>query len=63
MTTNYEPQTRKSGGTSIWKIVLIVIAVLIALSIIGPLLKFAFWLGVIGLAVVGAVTLYMYSKK
>ncbi|MGB3301840.1 hypothetical protein [Gordonia sp. (in: high G+C Gram-positive bacteria)] len=63
MATNYETNTRKSGGASIWKILLIVVAVLIALSIVGPLLKAVFWLGLIGLAVVGAATLYFNSKK
>ncbi|WP_035718502.1 hypothetical protein [Gordonia shandongensis] len=55
MSTELTP--KKSGGTDVWKIVLIVIAVLIALSIIGPLLKAAFWIVLIGLAVVGAATL------
>ncbi|WP_040518157.1 hypothetical protein [Gordonia neofelifaecis] len=61
MSTNLEP--RKSNSTSIWKIVLIVIAVLIALSIIGPLLKAAFWVVLIGLAIVGAGALFFGGKK
>ncbi|MGB3698042.1 MAG: hypothetical protein WBA05_11475 [Gordonia sp. (in: high G+C Gram-positive bacteria)] len=61
MSTDLQP--RKSGSASIWKIVLIVIAVLIALSIIGPLLKAAFWLVLIGLAVVGAGVLLFGGKK
>lgn len=61
MSTNLEP--RKSGSVSIWKIVLIVIAVLIALSILGPLLKAAFWLVVIGLAIVGAGALFFSGKS
>lgn len=61
MSTHLEPH--KSSGTSIWKVVLIVIAVLIVLSIIGPLLKAAFWLVLIGLAVVGAGALFFSGKK
>lgn len=46
-----------NSGTSIWKIVAIVIAILVVVSLIGPIVKAVFWIGLFALAVVGGYTL------
>ncbi len=46
-----------STGVSVWKIVAIVIAILVVVSLIGPIVKAAFWIGLFALAVVGAYSL------
>ncbi|WP_132991988.1 hypothetical protein [Gordonia zhaorongruii] len=51
-----------SGGMSIWKIVAVVIAILIVVSMIGPLVKAAFWIGLLALVVVGAYSLLKAGK-
>ena len=47
----------ESTGTSVWKIVAIVIAMLIVASMIGPIVKAAFWIALVILAVIGGYTL------
>ncbi|GEE03976.1 hypothetical protein nbrc107696_44220 [Gordonia spumicola] len=47
-----------STGVSVWKIVAIVIAVLAVVSLIGPILHAAFWIGLFALAVIGAYSLF-----
>ncbi len=47
-----------STGVSIWKIVAIVIAIIVAVSLIGPILHAAFWIGLFALAAVGAYSLF-----
>ncbi|MGO3328529.1 hypothetical protein [Gordonia sp. (in: high G+C Gram-positive bacteria)] len=57
MSTSTENTTSTESGTSIWKIVAIVIAILVVVSLIGPIVKAVFWLGLLALAVVGAYSL------
>lgn len=42
---------------SIWKILAIVIGILVVVSLIGPIVKAVFWLGLLALAVVGGYSL------
>ncbi|MCF8571161.1 hypothetical protein L5G32_12865 [Gordonia sp. HY002] len=50
--------TNTGSGTSIWKILAIVVAILVVVSLIGPIVKAVFWLGLLALAVVGAYSLF-----
>lgn len=52
-----------STGTSFWKVLGIIVAVLIGLAIIGPLLKGLFWIAFVALAVYGAVVLFKRSRN
>ncbi|GAA4641712.1 hypothetical protein [Gordonia humi] len=56
--STFTDNTGTSNGTSIWKIVAIVIAILVVVSLIGPIVKAVFWLGLLALAGVGVYTLF-----
>ncbi|MCF8606910.1 hypothetical protein L5I01_26505 [Gordonia sp. HY442] len=49
--------TSTGSGMSIWKILAIVIGILVVVSLIGPIVKAVFWLGLLALAVVGGYSL------
>lgn len=51
------PQGTNTGGLGFWKVLGIIAVVLIALVMIGPLLKGLFWIVLLGLAVYGAYVL------
>lgn len=59
--TDNTPTT--SGGLGFWKILGIIAVVLIALAMIGPLLKGLFWIALIGLAGYGGYMLYRSRKN
>lgn len=59
MTTSTSPST----GTSFWKILGVIVAVLIVLAFIGPLLKGLFWIGFVALAIYGAVVLFKRMRN
>lgn len=55
--STFTDNTSTTSGTSIWKIVAIVIAILVLVSLIGPIVKAVFWIGLFALAVVGAYSI------
>ena len=55
--------TSNSTGTSFWKILGIIVAVLIGLAIIGPLLKGLFWLAFVALAIYGGFILFRRMRN
>lgn len=55
--------TSNSTGTSFWKVLGIIVAVLIGLAIIGPLLKGLFWLAFVALAVYGGFVLFRRMRS
>ncbi len=55
--------TQHSNGTSFWKILGIIVAVLIVLALVGPLLKGLFWIAFVALAVYGAVMFFRRNKS
>ncbi|MFW0789056.1 hypothetical protein [Gordonia sp. CPCC 205333] len=55
--------TSNTNGTSFWKILGVIVAVLIFLAIIGPLLKGLFWLAFVALAVYGGFVLFRRSRN
>ncbi|WOC13152.1 hypothetical protein [Gordonia sp. MP11Mi] len=58
MSTFTDNNSGTKSGTSIWKIVAIVIAILVVVSLIGPIVKAVFWIGLFALAVVGAYSIF-----
>ena len=70
MTTSYDSTSTSSNGTNnngsgmgFWKILGIVVVALIALAIIGPVLKGLFWVGLIALAIYGGYMLFRSSRS
>ncbi|MFT4126517.1 MAG: hypothetical protein QM662_09830 [Gordonia sp. (in: high G+C Gram-positive bacteria)] len=65
MNSTHEPQTTTttSGGLGFWKLLALVVVALIALAMIGPVLKALFWIGVTALAVYGGYMLWKTSTK
>ncbi|MFW0784150.1 hypothetical protein AAFP35_06475 [Gordonia sp. CPCC 206044] len=52
-----------SQGLGFWKILGIIAVVLLALAIVGPLLKGLFWIAFVALAIYGGWVLLRSSKK
>ena len=69
MTTSYDSTSTSSksnnngSGMGFWKILGIVVVALIALAIIGPVLKGLFWIGLIALAIYGGYMLFRSSRS
>ncbi|ACY22734.1 hypothetical protein Gbro_3542 [Gordonia bronchialis DSM 43247] len=55
--------THTTNGLNFWKVLGIIAVVLIALAVIGPLLKGLFWLALIALAIYGGLMLFRSSKR
>lgn len=51
-----ETNHTRTSGTSFWKIIAIVVVALVALSLLGTIVKALLWLALAGLVVVGAIT-------
>lgn len=64
MTTSTDPHTSTDrSGFGFWKVLAIVVVAIIALSMIGPLLKGLFWIAVIALAGYGGYMLFRASRS
>ncbi|NDK89470.1 hypothetical protein GYA93_07715 [Gordonia desulfuricans] len=61
MNTSTEPTNRTAFG--FWKVLAIIAVALIALAMLGPIIKGLIWIGFIGLAVYGAIALYRISRS
>ncbi|GAB24045.1 hypothetical protein GOPIP_061_00520 [Gordonia polyisoprenivorans NBRC 16320 = JCM 10675] len=61
-TTTHDGSARRNGP-NFWKVLGIIAIVLIALAMLGPILKGLFWIGLIGLAVYGAIMLLRASRS
>lgn len=55
--------THTNNGLTFWKVLGIIAVALLALAIIGPLLKGLFWIAIIALAIYGGFMLLRSSKK
>ncbi|MFL1599592.1 hypothetical protein [Gordonia amicalis] len=55
--------TSTDSGTTFWKVLGIIAVVLIALAVIGPLLKGLFWIALIALALYGGYMLFRSKSK
>ncbi|WP_279104739.1 hypothetical protein [Gordonia paraffinivorans] len=55
--------TTTNSSNTFWKILGVVAVVLIALAVVGPLLKGLFWIALIGLALYGGWVLLFRSKS
>lgn len=55
--------THTTNNLNFWKVLGIIAVVLIALAVIGPLLKGLFWLALIALAIYGGFMLFRSSKR
>lgn len=60
-TTTHDSSART--GPNFWKVLGIIAIVLIALAMLGPILKGLFWIGLIGLAVYGGIMLFRASRS
>ncbi|MYR08900.1 hypothetical protein GTV32_22440 [Gordonia sp. SID5947] len=58
MTTPTNSTGTTGTGFGFWKILGIIAVVLLALAIVGPLLKGLFWIALFGLAIYGGYMLY-----
>ncbi|MEP9393798.1 hypothetical protein ABLE94_16285 [Gordonia sp. VNK1] len=64
MNTSTESHKTTSGsGLTFWKVLGIIAVALIALAMIGPILKGLFWVALIALAIYGGVMLVRSSRK
>ncbi|RPA61083.1 hypothetical protein EF294_10600 [Gordonia oryzae] len=61
-TTTHDGSARRTGP-NFWKVLGIIAIVLIALAILGPILKGLFWIGLIGLALYGGIMLVRASRN
>ncbi len=58
MTTSTNPNGTTGNGIGFWKVLGIIAVVLLALAMVGPLLKGLFWIALFGLAIYGGWMLY-----
>ncbi|NDZ94151.1 hypothetical protein G3I13_12705 [Streptomyces sp. SID6673] len=58
MTTPTTPTNTTGNGLGFWKVLGIIAVVLLALAMVGPLLKGLFWIALFGLAIYGGYMLY-----
>ncbi|AZG48530.1 hypothetical protein [Gordonia insulae] len=58
MTTSMTPNGTTGNKLGFWKILGIIAVVLLALAMVGPLLKGLFWIALIGLAIYGGFMLF-----
>ncbi|MEE3850877.1 hypothetical protein VZC37_11080 [Gordonia sp. LSe1-13] len=59
MTTSTNPNgTTNNSGMNFWKVLGVIAVVLLALAMVGPLLKGLFWIALFGLAIYGGYALY-----
>ncbi|GAC47399.1 hypothetical protein [Gordonia aichiensis] len=69
MTTSYNSTGTSSNnngngsGMSFWKVLGIVVIALIALALLGPILKGLFWIGLVVLAIYGGYMLFRSSRS
>ncbi|MGV9825435.1 MULTISPECIES: hypothetical protein [unclassified Gordonia (in: high G+C Gram-positive bacteria)] len=61
--TSGDPQKPNGSGLGFWKILGIIVVALLALAMIGPLLKGLFWVALIALAGYGGYMLYRSSRS
>ncbi|GAB10273.1 hypothetical protein GOARA_056_00200 [Gordonia araii NBRC 100433] len=59
----YSPNTGSGGGGGLWKALAIIVIGLLALMILYPLIKSLIWLGILALAIYGAVMLFVDKDK
>ena len=69
MTTSYDSTGTSSNnngngsGMGFWKVLGIVVITLIALALLGPILKGLFWIGLVVLAIYGGYMLFRSSRS
>ena len=70
MTTSYDSTSTSSNsnnnngsGMGFWKVLGIVVITLIALALLGPILKGLFWIGLVVLAIYGGYMLFRSSRS
>ena len=63
MTTSTNPNGTTNSGMSFWKVLGVIAVVLLALAMVGPLLKGLFWIALLGLAIYGAFALYKARSR
>lgn len=69
MTTSYDSTGTSSNnngngsGMGFWKVLGIVVIALIALALLGPILKGLFWIGLVVLAIYGGYMLFRSSRS
>ncbi len=69
MTTSYDSTGTSSNnngngsGMGFWKVLGIVVIALIALALLGPILKGIFWIGLVVLAIYGGYMLFRSSRS
>ncbi|MEP9414470.1 MULTISPECIES: hypothetical protein [unclassified Gordonia (in: high G+C Gram-positive bacteria)] len=62
-TSTESHKTTSESGLTFWKILGIIAVALIALAMIGPILKGLFWVALIALAIYGGAMLFRSSRK
>lgn len=55
--------THSTGGLTFWKVLAIIAVALIALAVLGPIIKGLFWIGLIVLAIYGGFMLFRSSQN
>lgn len=64
MNTTTDPrQTTPKPGLTFWKVLGIIAVALIALALLGPIIKGMFWIGLIALAIYGGFMLFRSSRN
>ncbi|MFW0792358.1 hypothetical protein AAFP30_00960 [Gordonia sp. CPCC 205515] len=63
MSTPTPNPTTNSNGFGFWKVLGVIAVVLLALAMIGPLLKGLFWVALLGLAAYGGWMLWRQQSK